>query len=178
MVDLVSIFVNLSQSLAPVQTLLTGFGYIMGISFVMISVSKFRKIGDARAHSHSQEKMFVPTAYFLVGIGLIFLPTTINALANTAFGNDNILAYSSDDEDNLTAAVKLLIQTTGVLWFVRGSVLLAHASEPGVKEGSKGLTFIVAGIFALNFDNTTAAIDYALTHFFALVSAGKTTSGG
>ena len=48
-------------------------------------------------------------------------------------------------------------------------VLLAHGSEPGVQEGSKGLTFMVAGIFALNFDNTVAVIDYALTYFFAAI---------
>jgi hypothetical protein len=173
MPDLVSIFINLSKSLAPIQSLLSGFGYIIGIGFMLIALGKFRKIGDARAQSHGQEKLFVPVAYGIMGMGLIFLPTAVSTLANTAFGSGNILAYSSDNDDNLTAAVKLLIQTAGVLWFVRGSVLLAHASEPGVKEGSKGLAFIAAGIFALNFDNTTQVIDYALNHLFSLMSAAK-----
>jgi hypothetical protein len=173
MPDLVSIFVNLSKSLAPIQSLLSGFGYIIGISFILVAFEKFRKIGDARVQSSSHEKMFVPVAYFTMGLGLIFLPTAMSTLANTAFGSGNILAYSSGDNDSLTAAVKVLIQTSGILWFVRGSVLLAHASEPGVKEGSKGLAFIAAGIFALNFDNTTEAIDYALNHFFSAMSGTK-----
>ncbi|MDX2345302.1 MAG: type IV secretion protein IcmC [Legionella sp.] len=178
MPDLVSILTNLSKSLAPIQALLSGFGYLLGITLVMISIGKFRKIGDARAQSPSQEKMFVPTAYLILGVGLIFLPTAVSTLANTAFGSNNVLAYSPDGEDNITAAVKMMIQTAGILWFVRGSVLLAHGSEPGVKEGSKGLMFIVAGIFALNFDNTTDAINYALTHFFSLMSMVKGNTTG
>ena len=157
---------------------MTGLGYLIGIALVIASLGKFHKIGAARAMSHSQEKMFVPIAFLLLGVGLIFLPTAITTLSNTAFGSSNILAYSTEGEDNLTAAIKLLIQTTGVIWFVRGSVLLAHASEPGVKEGSKGLTFIVAGIFALNFDNTTTVINYALTHLFAWVAAIESNVSG
>lgn len=178
MPDLVSIFINLSKSLAPIQELLSGFGYVIGIAFVIAAMGKFRKIGDARAQSHSQEKMFVPITYFSIGVGLIFLPTAMSTLANTAFGSNNILAYSSETEDDLTAAIKFLIKTAGVLWFVRGSVLLAHGSEPGVQEGSKGLTFIVAGIFALNFDNTIEAIQYGMNNFFAVMGAVKSNATG
>ena len=173
MPDLVSIFVNLSKSLAPIQELLSGFGYVLGIAFVAMAMGKFHKISDKLATSSSQEKMFVPVAYFSVGVGLIFLPTALSTLANTAFGSSNILAYASGSGDNITDAVKFLIQTAGVLWFVRGSVLLAHSSEPGVKEGSKGLAFIAAGVFALNFDNTTQAITYTVTHFFSVMNAVK-----
>ena len=178
MPDLVSIFVNLSESLAPIQALVSGFGYVIGIALVIAAIGKFHKIGDARAMSHSQEKIFVPVTFLLMGVGLIFLPTAVSTLANTAFGSSNILAYSTEGKNNITAAVEFLIQTAGVIWFVRGSVLLAHASEPGVKEGSKGLTFIMAGIFALNFDNTTGAIDYALNQLFSMMSTVKSNATG
>jgi hypothetical protein len=178
MPDLVSIFTNLSKSLAPIQELVSGFGYVLGIGLVFAAMGKFHKIGDARAQSHSQEKMFVPVTFLLMGVGLIFLPTALHMLANTAFGSGNILSYSSGDNDTLTAAIKILIQTTGVIWFVRGSVLLAHSSEPGVKEGSKGLTFIVAGIFALNFDNTIQVIDHMMTGFFTMMGTVKGNATG
>ncbi|MCH9756221.1 MAG: type IV secretion protein IcmC [Gammaproteobacteria bacterium] len=178
MPDLVSIFTNLSKSLAPIQELLSGFGYVLGIALVLAAMGKFHKIGDARTQSHSQEKIFVPVMFLLMGAGLIFLPTTLSVLANTAFGSTNILAYSPEKEDDLTAAIKFFIQTAGVLWFVRGSVLLAHSSEPGVKEGSKGLTFIAAGIFALNFDNTIHIIEYALDSFFAVMGTVKGNATG
>ncbi|MDF1677569.1 MAG: type IV secretion protein IcmC [Legionellaceae bacterium] len=178
MPDLVSIFVNLSQSLAPIQRLLSGFGYVLGIIFILIAFGKFHKIGDARTQSHSQEKMFVPIAFFLMGAGLIFMPTAIQALANTAFGSSNVLAYAYETEDNLTNAIKFLIQTTGVIWFVRGSSLLAHSSEPGVKEGSKGVTFLVAGVFAMNIDSTINALDYGLTSFFEFMGTVKGNATG
>ncbi len=178
MPDLVSIFINLSKSLAPIQELVSGFGYVLGIGLVIAAMNKFHKIGDARAQSHSQEKIFVPVAFLLMGVGLIFLPTALGTLANTVFGSDNILSYSYEEEDDLTAAIKFLIQTTGVVWFVRGSILLAHSSEPGVKDGSKGLTFIFAGIFALNFDNTVEVLGYALEGFFSMMGTVKGNATG
>ena len=178
MPDLVSIFINLSKSLAPIQELVSGFGYVLGIGLVIAAMNKFHKIGDARAQSHSQEKIFVPVAFLLMGVGLIFLPTALGTLANTVFGSDNILSYSYEEEDDLTAAIKFLIQTTGVVWFVRGSILLAHSSEPGVKDGSKGLTFIFAAIFALNFDNTVEVLGYALEGFFSMMGTVKGNATG
>lgn len=170
MPDLESIFLNLSQSLGPVQQLITGLGYLIGLAFVVIALFKFKKIGDSRVHSHSQEKMFVPAAFLVIGAGLIFLPSAFSVLTSTFFGADNILAYAPDTGNALTNAVEFFVQTAGVLWFVRGCVLLAQSSEPGVKEGSKGLTFIFAGILALNFDATTHAVGTALAHFFSLFS--------
>lgn len=178
MIDLASIFINLSQSLAPVQKLLAGLGYVTGIAFMLVALLKFYKIGDARAMGHSQEKFFVPTTYLLLGVGLIYLPSALDVLANTAFGSTNVLAYSYAGQLDLVSAVKFLIQTAGMLWFVRGSVLLAHASEPGVQEGPKGLAFIAAGILALNVENTIDMIQYTLDQFFATMSAIKTNMPG
>jgi hypothetical protein len=173
MVDLESIFLNLSQSLGPVQALITGLGYLIGLSFLVIALFKFKKIGDSRVQSQSQEKMFVPTAFVVMGAGLIFLPSALSTMSNTFFGSNNVLAYSPDTGNALTNAIELFIQTAGVLWFVRGSVLLAQSSEPGAKEGSKGLAFIVAGILALNFDATTSAVGAMLDHLFSLLGSAR-----
>ena len=40
MPDLVSIFLNLSQSLGPIQFLVTGLGYVIGIAFVLAALGK------------------------------------------------------------------------------------------------------------------------------------------
>ena len=173
MPDLVSIFLNLSQALAPIQKLLSGFGYLIGIAFVILALHKFHTIGDSRANAPSQEKMFVPLAFLALGVGLIFLPTALSTMANTVFGSGNVLAYSSTKTKTIQDAIEFLIKTAGLLWFIRGSVLLAHGSEPGVKEGSKGLTFIAAGILALNFDNTAEAITYALDTFFEYMGKAR-----
>lgn len=175
--DLVSILGNLSQSLYPVQRLITGGAYILGILFFLTAISKLRKIADHRAQSSSQEKMFTPMMYILFGAALLYLPTAMSLMSNTVFGVGNVLTYSSLNPKNIYSSVGLLIRTAGVLWFVRGCVLVAHSSEPGTQEGPKGLLFIIAGILAMNFDNTISIINSMLAYFFKITLAIKTSQG-
>lgn len=155
--DLVMMIGNLSRSMYPIQYLLTGFAYVMGLVFFMTALAKLKKIGESRGRS--QEKMFVPAAYFLGGSALFFLPTVTAALANTAFGTGNVLQYTSYNPYDIYSSMRVIIQTSGILWFIRGSVLLMGASKPGEQHGTKGLVFLCAGILAMNFQNTTAALN-------------------
>ena len=173
MIDLIDILTNLRASLGPIQTMLTGLAYLLGIGLILTSLTKFRKIAHAGPHSPSQEKLFVPVVYMAIGAGLIFVPTSFSVLANTLFGSENVLAYSSNNDATVMSVMMFFIQTAGVLWFVRGSMLLVHASEPGVKEGSKGLTFIIAGILAVNFENTFEVFNSTLSYLFSTMSALK-----
>lgn len=166
--DLISIIGNISQSLFSFEKLITGFAYLIGLFFIIHALGLLRKIGSSKGHGASNQKMFVPIAYTLMGSALIYSPSAIHALANTAFGEGNVLQYSNYSSINIYSTMGMLIQTAGLIWFVRGCVLLAHASEPGVKEGPKGLTFLVAGIFAINFDNSVAMLNYILTHLMTM----------
>ena len=175
--DLVTILGNLSQSLYPVQRLITGGSYLLGILFIMKAIGKLKKIGDHRAQSSSQEKMYTPMMYLAFGAALIYIPTVMQTMANTAFGVGNVLTYSPPPTPNIYSSMGLIIRTAGVLWFIRGCVLVAHASEPGTQEGPKGLVFIIAGIFAMNFDNTIAMINYILGKFITWTLAVKASQG-
>lgn len=161
--DFVKMVGNLSQSLLPVQTLISGLGYLIGILFFIAAITKLKKIGE-HGRGGSQEKMFVPIAYFLAGAALVFLPSTLQVLSNTAFGVSNVLQYTQYNPYDVYSAMRIIIQTAGLIWFVRGCVLLAHASEPGVKEGTKGLIFLFAGILAMNFEDTVGVLNYMLNH--------------
>ncbi|MCC5013747.1 MULTISPECIES: type IV secretion protein IcmC [Legionella] len=154
--DLITMIGNLSRSLFPVQHLLSGGAYLLGIVFFMTAISKLRKIGDHRANSSSQEKMFVPLAYIIGGSALLFLPSTVQNLSNTTFGTGNVLQYANYNPYDIYSSMGLIIQTAGLIWFIRGCVLLVTASEPGVQQGGKGLAFLFAGVLAMNFENTTA----------------------
>lgn len=171
--DIVSMIGNLSQSLVPVQTLIAGLGYLIGIFLVITAVTKLKKIGDYRSQGSSGEKMFVPIAYLIGGAALIFLPSALKVLSSTAFGTGNILQYTPYNPYNVYASMKILIQTAGLIWFIRGAVLLVHASEPGVKEGPKGLAFIVAGILAVNFEGTVGAVNFVIEHLMSLTKPSK-----
>ncbi len=175
-VDMVTMLGNLSQSLLPVQHLIAGTAYLIGLLFFWEGISRLKKIG-ASAGSGSQEKMFVPLAYFLAGSALMFLPSAITVLSNTAFGAGNVLQYSTYNRFNIYNSMGIIIRTAGLIWFVRGAVLLSHASQPGVKEGSKGLVFLIAGVLAINFENTMGMFNTALEQFFSTTLAVKSARG-
>lgn len=171
--DLIGIIGNLSQSLYPIQHLITGGAYILGILFFILSITKLRKI----AEKQSQEKMYGAMVYLLIGAVLLFLPSALSVVANTTFGSGNILTYDSYNKTNIYSSMGLLIQTTGVLWFVRGCVLVVHSSNPGTQHGSKGLAFIFAGILAMNFDNTIAMLNFIVSNMATMAIAFKTRQG-
>lgn len=162
--DLITILGHLSQSLLPVERLLSGLCYLVGIAFVIQSLEKFKRIGDARARSSSSERMFTATGYLVGGTLLIFLPTTFSVLANTVFGVGNVLQYTRYNPFNIYNTMGILIQTAGLLWFFRGCVLLVHSGQPGTQHGAKGFVFLFAGILAMNFENTMEAINYIFSH--------------
>lgn len=168
--DLVTMLGNLSRSLYPIQRLLTGFAYLLGISFFIIAITKLKKIGESR---NSQESSIVPLAYFLGGAALLFIPSVVTSLANTVFGAGNVLGYVSFNPYSVYNSMGLLIQTAGVLWFIRGCILLVGASQPGETHGTKGMVFLCAGILAMNFQNTTAALSAALTYIMSLSTFSK-----
>jgi hypothetical protein len=170
--DLIVMFSNLSKSLPAVNDFIGGFSYVFGTMFCVISFIKFKEILE---DSGGQSKAIVPAAYFLVGAGLFFLPTLIDAFSTTLFGTtDNVLAYSASNQYDIYTSMTMLIQTIGFVWFIRGCVLLGHASKPeqgqeGSKgHGPKGLFFIIGGLFGINIYSTVNMVDYIITHLMQI----------
>lgn len=160
--DLIKMLSNLGNSLFSVQYLLSGFAYVIGIIFIYVGLSKLKVIGSSRPNSPSQVRMIVPIAYFLAGAAIIFIPTMVDTARNTFFGNSNILGYSSYEATDFNNVFYWLIKTVGILWFIRGCVLLAHSSNPGFKFGAKGLIFVIAGILAMNIENTQQFLQFVV----------------
>lgn len=173
--DLVVMLGNLSRSMFSLQQLLSGLAYVLGLIFFYMAITKLKKM--AASGSHSQEKIFVPMAYLLGAAALVFLPSSVHTLANTAFGTGNILAYASYSPYNIKASMTLIIQTAGVIWFIRGCVLLMSASQPGVKHGPKGLAFLFAGILSINFQSTISMLTGFMEQLSALTMTIKSSQG-
>lgn len=174
-IDLITMLGNLSQSLPAVDEFLGGFSYIFGLIFCIISLIKLKdNIGEGDG---SSESLFIPLAYFSVGVGLLFLPSLYSAFSQTLFGTtDNVLAYSSTNKYDVYNSMTMLIQTAGFIWFIRGCVLLAHSSKPEQgREGSKGLGpkgffFMLGGLFAINIYSTVDMLDYTIYHIMKIFS--------
>ena len=157
---------HLSQSAFSVQHLVAGLGYVLGLLFFIIALHKLHKIGSSPAGSAS-ESLFIPIAYLVGGSGLLFLPSLYGVLSNTLFGTGNILEYGKYNPYNIFNAMSVIIRTAGIIWFVRGCVLLTQASEPGVQHGPKGLMFLTAGIFSMNFETTLSMINWIIQQILA-----------
>lgn len=169
-IDLIAMLGNLSLSLYPVQHFITGGAYLLGIVFFIVGIAKIKKVASSR----SQEKSYSSFIYFLIGSALLYLPYALKTLANTAFGSENVLTYTPImHQFTVYDSMILLIRTAGLLWFVRGCVLLTYASQPGAKAGSKGLAFVAAGILAMNITNTVSMLGTLLSYFMKLTSTTK-----
>jgi uncharacterized membrane protein HdeD (DUF308 family) len=176
-IDLITILGNISHSLYPVQRLITGGAYLLGTLFFITAISRMMKVADKRAQSSSSEKMYSPMMYLLFGALLIYLPSTLSLMANTAFGVGNVLTYVNYNPANIYSSMELLIRTAGILWFVRGCVLVAHSGEPGQQHGPKGFVFIIAGILSMNFDNTISVLNSMLSYVTTWTASVKTYQG-
>lgn len=172
MVDLTQMLINLSHSLQPVQKLLSALGYLIGILMIISGLVKLKQLAGGR-QGGQQEGAFTAVAFLVGGAFLLYLPSSVSVMANTFFGATNILSYTDAVGDPFWNAMMLLIKTAGLIWFVRGTVLLVNASKPGEQNGPKGFTFLIAGILAMNVDNTLVAVNYAFDNFFAMMTSVK-----
>lgn len=168
-IDFVKMIGNLSQSLGSVRSLLVGMAYVLGILLVISALMKFKKMSETKS---SHEKSLIPTMFLMAGVMLIFLPSTVTYLSNTAFGTGNALQYIQYDPYDIYSSMGFLIKTAGVLWFIRGCFLVMHGGNPGAqKNARKGLTFIAAGILAMNFESTYAMMNYFFTQLLSATSS-------
>jgi hypothetical protein len=175
MVDLSGMLSNLSKSLPSVQYLLGGLSYIMGIGFCITAMFRFKDNVEKGQSSEPHAQMIVPFAYLLIGSALLFLPTMLDAMSTTLFGSSaSVLQYDGYQPYDIYGSMTILIETVGLVWFIRGCVLLSHASHPeqgqtGSKGvGGKGMFFIISGLFGINFHATVNMMDTIMSYLINL----------
>ena len=165
---------NVSKSLPSVQYLLGGLSYLLGIAFCMVALAHFRE--NVSNEQGGQNKHHIaPYAYLLSGAMLLYLPTMMDALSTTLFGSStSVLQYAGYQPYDVFSSMTILIETTGLIWFIRGCVLIAHASHPeqgktGSKGvGHKGVIFVIAGLLAINFQSTVNMVDTVMNYLLNL----------
>lgn len=163
--DLIQMLGNLSQSFLSVQSMISALGYLIGLSMIIAGLFRLTKI-----HRYSQERIVVPMSFIAGGVLLVYLPTSVEVLSTTFFGTSNALEYTEYNPYDINSAMQVIIQTAGMIWFVRGSSLLIEASQPRQQHGMKGLVFIFAGILALNFETTIATLQSIVNYLINLGS--------
>jgi intracellular multiplication protein IcmC len=173
----ITILKNIAENLIPVQKLITGAAYLLGLGFFIKAVMSMKALGESRTMmSQTHGSLKEPLIYFLVASVLVYFPSALAALLTTTFGSSNILQYAPVNSQNTTIStlfgsssqvgqsLAMIIQTIGLVAFVRGWILIARSASQGQQPGGvgKGLVHIFGGILAMNIVLTLQIIDNTL----------------
>lgn len=160
-VDLITMLSNLGRSLVSVDILISGVSYLVGATMLISGILRFRNV--ASSGGKGEERFQNALAILVIGALLIYLPSSIHVFSYSLFGSMNILSYSKYSQWTLFDSISILLKTAGLIWFIRGCIMLVHASEPGEEHGIRGLVFITFGIFAMNFTETMSTLAYLIS---------------
>lgn len=168
---------NLANNLLPVQTLLKGAAYVLGLTFAFKALYSLKVYGEQRTMMSSQTSVKEPLTYLFVSAVFLFLPTVMKMFLTSSFGSPNILAYAPINSSNKTMnalfgsqsevghSIALIIQTIGFVAFIRGWVMVARAASQGGGQQTttgKGLMHVFGGILAINVVSTLQIVNNTL----------------
>lgn len=172
----VDILTNIASSMQSVERLITGAAYLMGLAFAVKALMSLKELGESRAMMSGKASIKEPLIFFIVAAMLVYLPSGFQMLMNTTFGYSNVLAYAPVNSNNSTldilfgqdsavgASLAVIIQTIGLIAFVRGWVLIARSASSGQPPGGtgKGMVHVFGGILAMNIVGTLQIINNTL----------------
>ncbi len=158
----------LKNNAGPIITFTVAVAYVIGIWFMISAIMELKKIGESAGGAHGT--LGGPLLKFIVGVLLVYLPSTIDISAGTLWGASGVqsaLSYSPAGGDMFAPAKQgalAIIQVVGYISFVRGLIMLSHSSDQGSQAGSfgKGLMHIIGGILAINIIATIRIIGNSL----------------
>jgi intracellular multiplication protein IcmC len=167
-IDLAQMMANIAESMPDVLAMVTAASYIMGFTIVMMGIYKLKEYGEARTMMSSQVSIWPIIITLSVGSMLIFFPSTIEVTMQTLFDYSSPISYSGtsgSESDELISDLVIIMQIIGAISFIRGLLLLNTSSHRGAQPGgfSKGITFVVGGILAINMYGTWEVLVNTIT---------------
>lgn len=170
------ILTNIAKTLEPVERLLTGAAYLIGLAFAFKAIYTLKVYGEARTMMSSNASIKEPVVYLMVAAIFIYFPTGLGMILQTTFGDSSILQYAPINSQNSTIdtlfgggsvvgrPLTMLIQVIGLVAFIRGWVLIARSASQGQPPGGtgKGLVHVFGGILAINIVATLRIINNTL----------------
>ncbi|NNM58866.1 MAG: hypothetical protein HKM04_03540 [Legionellales bacterium] len=148
---------NINAQLPYLYKIVTGFGYLAGVFFVIVGVHKLKEFGNSAMQS-GKLAMKEPFAYIIVGAMLIYFPSTLGVFLTTVYGTSSITPYigygaPGNTFNEIGATIVGIVQFVGLVSFVRGLMMLHKVGVGESQQGAsfnKGLTHLIGGIIAMN----------------------------
>lgn len=170
------ILTNIANNLGPVQNLLRGASFLIGLSFAFKAIYTLKVYGEARTMMATNSSLKEPLVYMMVAAIFLYFPTAVEIVMNTTFGYSTPLAYAPVNSTNsgidalfgssstVGWALSIILKTIGLAAFIRGWVLIARSASQGQPPGGtgKGLMHVIGGIMLMNIVGTLTIIDNTL----------------
>ncbi len=157
----------LKSNAEPIMRFVVATAYVIGFWFIAAAIMELKKTGQSMT-MQSQVGISGPLVKFVMGILLIYLPSTIDIGIATFWGESGgIMSYVADTAD-VFAPVKegaiAVVKVVGYISLVKGLVILSKSAEQGTQQGtfSKGFTHVIGGILAINVVGTIRVITSTL----------------
>lgn len=167
---------NIAKAIEPLEQLITGAAYLIGLSFAFKAIYSMKVYGEARTMMSSNTSLKEPLTYLIAAGMFIYLPTSLAVFMKSTFGYANVLQYAPISSNNNTlnslfgpnsavgSSLTKIIQFIGLVAFMRGWVLVARSASQGSQPGGtgKGLMHVFGGILAINIVGTMQIINNTL----------------
>ena len=164
-IDFNQMMSSLKDNLPAVIRLTTAFAYVLGTLFVISGLSDLKTIGHSSS-MQQQTSMSGPLMKILMGVMLIYLPSTRDSLMLTFWQTDSIVEYTGGGGQfaQMKEGIVLLIRTLGYIALVRGLVVLSRVGYQGSQPGTvgKGFLYIIGGVLAINIVATIEIVQNSL----------------
>lgn len=168
-VDISQLLINLSDSLAPIQRLITGFAFMLGVALIFRSIYYLKVFGEARVMMQSNSSITEPLIFLFAGVILIYISSGLSIFLESSFGYENPLSYTDwraggDMSTPVRKSIIWFIQAIGVITFVRGTYQLTKIGQRNMQGGGlgKAVTHLFGGVLAINIVGTVNILSETL----------------
>jgi intracellular multiplication protein IcmC len=160
---------NFALTVPQLMRLVTALAYVMGMFLIFKGVAALKQYGESRTMMSSQHSLSGPLMSIMIGTALLYLPSSVQVGLNTFWTNHNPYGYVQDTNlDPWTAIIQdgyMIIQLVGTIAFIRGLMMLTHASGQGAQPGafSKAMAYIISGVLCINLYEFLTVIENTLS---------------
>lgn len=164
--DLATMLTNLSASFDNIWFLCVSITFVIGFSLTVRGVMMYSILARQTMSSAQKGEIAGPLVHIVVGIILMYLPSTVDTSLITVFGKSDVsqatdlVAYQAlsgiEQWNAISDVIVKYVKLVGLIAFIRGWVILSKMGHAGAQPGSmgKGLIHVIGGVLLLNIVDT------------------------
>ena len=152
--DIVTMMLTLDKSFPPLIYMVSAMAYLFGFAIILKVLWALKQygIGVSMTQQNDLRPLIVQ---LVVGVLLIFLPSTLKSVLATVYGTDAITGYANLPGTSwqvVSDSLILFVQFVGLVAVVRGLLHLHRASGGQGQQNlfSKGIIHLIGGALSLN----------------------------